>query len=51
MPLGRGEERSQNKFYINPTMSEAAAAKILNLVVECDRNPKYWQEISLGTIE
>lgn len=40
-----------NGFYINPTLLEETADKILAFVSECDRNPKYWQEISLRGIE
>ena len=40
-----------NGFYINPTHLEETAAKILAFVSECDRNPKYWQEISQRGIE
>lgn len=40
-----------NGFYINPTLLEETADKILAFVTECDRNPKYWQEISLRGIE
>ena len=40
-----------NGFYINPTHLEETAAKILAFVTECDRNPKYWQEISHRGIE
>ncbi|MFB2975259.1 sucrose synthase [Microseira sp. BLCC-F43] len=40
-----------NGFYINPTLLEETADKILAFVTECDRNPKYWQEISQRGIE
>jgi sucrose synthase len=40
-----------NGFYINPTLLEETADKILAFVTECDRHPKYWQEISQRGIE
>ncbi len=40
-----------NGFYINPTHLEETAEKILAFVSECDRKPKYWQEISQRGIE
>lgn len=40
-----------NGFYINPTDLEETAAKILNFVGKCDREPHKWQEISQRAIE
>ena len=40
-----------NGFYINPTQLEEMAEKILAFVTQCDRNSKYWHEISQRGIE
>ncbi|MFZ9737867.1 MAG: sucrose synthase [Prochlorotrichaceae cyanobacterium] len=40
-----------NGFYINPTQLSEMAAKILNFVQACDRDPAVWQRISQAGIE
>jgi sucrose synthase len=40
-----------NGFYINPTNLEETAQKILDFANECDRNPRYWFDISERAID
>lgn len=40
-----------NGFYINPTNHEETAEVILEFLDQCDRDPKYWSEISQRGID
>ncbi|HTL88205.1 MAG TPA: sucrose synthase [Leptolyngbya sp.] len=40
-----------NGFYINPTNPEEVAAVVLEFLDKCDRDPKYWSEISRAGID
>ena len=40
-----------NGFYINPTNLEETAAKLIEFVSECEKNPDYWHHISKAGIE
>lgn len=40
-----------NGFYINPTLLEETAEKILDFISKCEQNPNYWYEISTRAID
>ena len=40
-----------NGFYINPTLLEETAEKILDFISKCEHNPNYWYEISTRAID
>jgi sucrose synthase len=40
-----------NGFYINPTLLEETAERILEFVSKCEQNPNYWYEISTRAID
>ncbi|MCU0548989.1 MAG: sucrose synthase [Leptolyngbya sp. Prado105] len=40
-----------NGFYINPTNTEETAEVILEFLDQCDRDPKYWSQISQQGID
>lgn len=40
-----------NGFYINPTLLEETAEKLLDFVSKCEQNPNYWYEISTRAID